>query len=231
MTSKERDLNYKQAKFPKLTQQIYIQPNEVKTYDGYALVEPLLQKSDEPPHELHLIKKVGKLIGEPWWIKNAMRQLGFNTYLTKEWQIIYNVKPNVPKINNYLWLCKHLVKIMPISFKNGKPTVADIGHTKLNLDTGELEIIEKLNYFNVENLTCFKINDVTVTSDLEQSDTFGLTKEDMRKDMQHKRDWCLLNQEYFPTVYDYKYDQNVPGVIKIKGRPDTSLKEDEIDDE
>jgi hypothetical protein len=232
MTTKERNLLYKQSKFPKLTQKVFIQPNEVKTYDGYSLVEPMLQASDEPPHELHLIKKVGKLIGEPWWVKKAMRELGFKTFMTKEWQVIYNVQPNVPKINKCLWLCKHLVKITPIKFKNDyKPTVDDIGYTRLNLATGELEVIEKLKHFDIDNISCYKLNGVTVTSDLAQSDTFGLTKDNLRKHMQRKRELCLLNDEYFPTDYDYKYDQQLPGVIKLPGRPDTSVKEDEVEDE
>jgi hypothetical protein len=40
----------------------------------------------------------------------------------------------------------------------------------------------------------------------------------------------LLNDEYFPTEYDYKYDQDKPGVINVKGKTDTSIKEDDISD-
>ena len=110
-TSIDRDLRKKQEKFPKKTQQIYIEKKEVKTYDNYTIVEPLIDPSQKP-HELHLVKKVKSLIGEPWWVKNSMRQLGFNSYMNKEWKIIYNIHPNTTEINNLLWACKHVVKVM-----------------------------------------------------------------------------------------------------------------------
>ena len=212
-TSIDRDLRKKQEKFPKKTQQIYIEKKEVKTYDNYTIVEPLIDPSQKP-HELHLVKKVKSLIGEPWWVKNSMRQLGFNSYMSKEWKIIYNIHPNTTEINNLLWVCKHVVKVTPIKFKNGYPTENDFKNTILNLETGEFEIIKSLK---VENLNGAK-----------QSSSFPLTKEDMMKSVHRERQLLKLNDEYFPTEYNYRYGQDNPLVIKVKGRPCTSINEDEV---
>ena len=38
-------MNKIQRTFPKLTSQVYIEREEVKQYDGYSLVEPLIDKS------------------------------------------------------------------------------------------------------------------------------------------------------------------------------------------
>ena len=104
MTSDDRDLKKKQLRFPKKTQQIYMQREEVRTSDGYALVEPLIDSS-EPPHELHLIKKVASLVGEPWWVKKAMKKLGFDYIISKQWHVVHSIRPNTKEINDLLYLC------------------------------------------------------------------------------------------------------------------------------
>ncbi|RNA04819.1 39S ribosomal mitochondrial [Brachionus plicatilis] len=218
-SSDDRSLKQKQYRFPKLTQQVYVQTEEVATYDGYKIVEPLIDP-EQKPHELHLIKKTGKLIGEPWWVKDAMKKLGFKTYMTKEWDVVYNIRPNTPEVNKLLWYCKHVVKILPVTFKNGYPSQKDLGNTKLNLETGEFEIVKELN-----------MNGVKVTEELSQSSSFPLTKKDLLQDMHRKKQLGKLNDEYFPTVYDFKYDQDKPGVIKLKGRPNTNIMEDDVTDE
>ncbi|CAF0841321.1 unnamed protein product [Brachionus calyciflorus] len=220
-TSSDRSLRTKQVKqFPKLTQQVYVQTQEVPTYDGQKIVEPLLDPN-QVPHELHLIKKTGKLLGEPWWVKEAMKKLGFKTYMTKEWDVVHSIKPNTPEINKLLWYCKHVVKVVPIKFKNGYPTDSDMGNTKLNLETGEFEIIKKLDV----------INGVKVTTRLSQSSSFPLNKKDLLGQMHRQKQLGLLNDEYFPADYDYKYDQDKPGVIRVKGRPNTDIMEDDVTDE
>lgn len=228
MTTDDRDLNKKQYRFPKQTQQIYIQNKEVKQSDGYALVESLID-SKEKPHELHLIKKVAGLKGEPWWVRKAMKSLGFQSTLNKQWLTTYTIQPNTTEINNLLHLVKHIVKIMPVKFKNGYPTENDIGNTRINLETGEFEIIKSLEPVILnDSLTSYKVNDVYVTRDLQTNSSFPLDKTELHKSLRRQRALCLLNDEYFPTEYDYKYGQDKPGVIRVKGRPDTSVREDEI---
>lgn len=230
-TSYDRDLRQKQAKFPKLTQQIYVQDKEVETYDGYKLVEPLIDKN-QPPHELHLIKKVGKLVGEPWWVKDAMKKLGFKAYMSKEWDVVYNIRPNTTEVNKLLWYCKHVVKVIPIKFKNGYPSENDMGNTRLNLETGEFEIIKPFEFHSEDGkVKYYNVNGVNVTTDLKQSSSFPLDKKELFQEMHRKKELCKLNDEYFPAVYDYKYDQDKPGVIKLKGRPTTNIMEDDVSDE
>ncbi len=228
MTTDDRDLKKKQIRFPKKTQQIYIQREEVKTSDGYALVEPLIDPN-EPPHELHLIKKVTSLVGEPWWVKKAMKKLGFEYTIPKQWRVVYSIQPNTKEINDLLHLCKHVVKILPVKFKNGYPTAADLNNTRIDLETGEFEIVKQLETITInDTLTSFKLNDVNVTTDLRTDSSFPLDKKEILRSVHRQRELCLLNDEYFPAKYDYKYGQDMPGVIRVKGRPDTSVKEDEI---
>lgn len=227
MTTDDRDLKKKQLRFPKQTQQIYIQNKEVKTSDNYSLIAPLVE--NQQPHELHLIKKVSRLTGEPWWVKKAMKQLGFQSHFTKEWQVTFTIQPNTTEINDLLHLCKHCVKIVPVKFKNGYPTANDLGNTRIDLETGEFEVIKQLEPIVLnDNLNQFKLNDVYVTTDLQTNSSFPLHKEELKKSIRRQRELCQLNDEYFPAVYDYKYGQDKPGVIRVKGRPDTSVREDEI---
>jgi hypothetical protein len=184
------------------------------------LVEPLLEAENHKPHQLHLIKKIGGVKGEPWWVREALKKLGFNTVRQKEWTVVYNVQPNTAQVNNLLWLCKHLVRVTPVKFKNcAQMTEKDLGNTRLNLESGEFEIIKQLS--DVQ-----EINGVRVTKDVKPSSSFGLDKHELLRYLHRQKELRLLNDEYFPAVYDYKYDQDKAGVTRIKGKPDTSIIED-----
>jgi len=124
-----------------------------------------------------------------------------------------------------------MVKVLPITFVNGYPTEKDIGNTQINLETGELKIIKPLEVqaFN-EKIKYYEMNGVKISENLKPTDTFPLDKIKMRDYLNRRRQLCLLNDEYFPTEYDYKYDQDKPGVINVKGKTDTSIKEDDISD-
>jgi hypothetical protein len=229
-TSKDRELLQKQRKFPTLTAAVYIQNKEVPTHDGYRLIEPMLDESAKP-HELHLVKKVGTIMHESWWVKGALKKLGFETDRKKQWQTVYSILPNTKEINDLLWMCKHLVRIVPVKFKNGYPSEQDLGNTRLNLVTGEFEIVKPLEVFMVEDkYDCVKINDVSVSADIKVSDSFGLNREEILKDLHRRKELRLLNDEHFPAVYDYKYDQDKPGVIKLRGRPHTDVSQDDVKD-
>jgi hypothetical protein len=183
------------------------------------------------PHELHLIKKVASIFGEPWWVRSALAKLGFNSSRNSEWSIVFNIQPNTVEVNSTLYKVKHMVKVLPITFVNGYPTEQDIGNTQINLETGELKIIKPLEVqaFN-EKIKYYEMNGVKISENLKPTDTFPLDKIKMRDYLNRRRQLCLLNDEYFPTEYDYKYDQDKPGVIKVKGKTDTSIKEDDISD-
>ncbi len=219
-------MNKIQRTFPKLTSQVYIEREEVKQYDGYSLVEPLIDKSKEP-HKLHLIKKIKSLKGEPWWVRESMIKLGFETKKKDEWSIVTSIKPNTPEINNLLWMCKHCIKITPINFKNGVPNHSDVNYTKINLETGDLSIINKIDTIKIEDDMCYKINDVVITEMKKPSDTFGLDRKELFRYFHQKKNMCQLNSEYFPTKYSYSLDQGIPGTLNVKGHPDTRLSEDE----
>lgn len=104
----------------------------MKQNDGYALVAPLIDH-EAAPHELHLIKKTASVVGEPWWIKKALKDLGFKSHYKTEWAVTYTVQPNTVDVNNLLMQCKHMLKIVPIKFKNGKCVYIEIlQHLKLN---------------------------------------------------------------------------------------------------
>ena len=121
-----------------------------------------------------------------------------------------------------------MVKIVPVKFKNGFPTESDVGHTQLNLETGEFEIVKPLDAFKTdENLLAYKLNGVSISEQIKPGQTFPLKREDILKDLYRQRELQLLNDEYFPTKYEYKYDQDKPGVRIVRGAPDTSVKEDE----
>lgn len=223
LTTDDRDLIKKQRKFPKLTSQIYVQTEEVKQNDGFSLIE-----SDTPAHELHLIKKTRSVVGEPWWIKKALKTLGFNGHARNEWKVIYTIQPNTTEVNNMLMQCKHMFKILPVKFVNGYPTEADIEKTQLNLDTGEMRLIDPIDYTHEENLKVFEINGVPVTEDLQTNSSFPLDHKELHRAVHRQKQLGQLNAEYTPTVYDYKYGQDLPGVTRLKGRADTSVKEDEL---
>lgn len=91
-----------------------------------------------------------------------------------------------------------------------------------------MEIHKKIEFALQNNIKVFKINDVSVTSDLQTNSSFPLDKDELLGSIHRQKQLGKLNEEYFPAVYDYKYGQDKPQAIRIKGRPDTSVKEDEL---
>lgn len=116
--SRDRDLRLKQRQFQPLTQAVYIQREEVAQYDGFKLVEGMIDKT-KPAHELHLIKKIGGLRKQPHWVRKALAELGFNIKKKQEWDVVYSIQPNTTRVNDLLWLCKHMVKVSPIKVSDG----------------------------------------------------------------------------------------------------------------
>jgi hypothetical protein len=225
-TTDDLNLRAKQRKFPKLTNEIYIQKEEVPQYDGFKLVEPMIDKTKEP-HKLHLIKKIRSIRGEPHFVKTALEKLGFNKKNKDEWKKVYTVKPNTPYYNDLLWTCKHMIKITPVELNNGEPSESDLGYTEINLNTGILNIIREIKLNEKDNIKTFDVNGVQVTKDIKSQSSFPLDIPELRRYLFKKRELQQLNAEYDPKSVEYKYDQDKPGVIRLKGLPDTRLSEDE----
>ncbi len=200
-----------------------IQRHEVANYDGFKMIEPLIDQTKEP-HKLHLIKKIKDLRGEPWWVKNAMNKLGFDG--KKEWIKTYSIRPNTLDVNNWLWLCKHMVKITPINMDDGEPTTEDIRFSDLNLQTGKLSIIREIKKIKIDNIEYETVNGIPVSNEDEKK-SFFLDRKEIQRYLNRKRELQQLNAEYFPTVYEYKHDQDKPGVVRIKGTAHTSIIQDE----
>lgn len=119
-----------------------------------------------------------------------------------------------------------------IKFKNGHPSEKDIGASRLNLETGEFEIIKPLEVFSADDhrLDCYKVNDVPVSEDIRPSDAFPLQRRDLHRDFHRRYQLQRLNDEYFPARYDYTLDQDKPGVIRLSGKPTTDVSEDDSKD-
>ena len=222
-SSQYRDLKKRQREFPSANSKIFIPNQEVKCQDGFGLID-----KPEQPHELHLVKKIKKIRDEPWWVRKALNELGFDVSRRYQWDVVYRIVPNTKEINDILWLCKHMVKVTPVKFKNGYPSDKDAGNIRIDLEKGELEIIKPFETFDVNGKECYQLGKVPVTEELQTSSSFPIDKSELTKNFRRTKELCRLNDEHFPAIYDYKYDNDKPGVRKVKGRPDTMLKEDEI---
>lgn len=115
-----------------------------------------------------------------------------------------------------------------VKFKNGYPSETDVSNTRLNLETGEVEIVQPIKCFDADEgrLECFKLNDVSVSTDLRPGDQFPLAKTDLRRDFRRRYELKRLNDEYFPAQYSYTFDQDKPGVVRLPGNPNTDISED-----
>lgn len=107
-----------------------------------------------------------------------------------------------------------------------------MGNSRFNLETGEFEIVKPLEVFSADEgrLDCYKINGVPVSEDIRPGDRFPIEKSDLHRDFHRRNQLKKLNDEYFPTKYDYSMDQNMPGVIRMPGKASTDVAEDETQD-
>ena len=102
-----------------------------------------------------------------------------------------------------------MVRIKPLTFVDGVPSLNDIGFTKLFPHTGHLTIGKHI--------------------DLEQSKVSFDDRDKWPVDMNHivarlfaDRDANRLHAEYFPTKYDWFFGQDTPGVKLIQpANPET----------
>jgi len=99
---------------------------------------------EEPP-KLWMITQIKSLKHNPYWVKEAMKEMGLYRIYDVSIQI------NAPEINEVLWSVKHLVKIQPVMFPDGEPTSDDIGSTQLTND-GKFIIYKELTPQQVDDV-------------------------------------------------------------------------------
>ncbi|XP_040161961.1 39S ribosomal protein L30, mitochondrial [Anopheles arabiensis] len=99
---------------------------------------------DGEPSKLFSVRRMKPIKGLPYWEKRILRGLGLY-----EKNAVAVVK-NIPENNARLWKVKHLVEILPITYRYGEPTEADIERTFLKED-GECVVIRKLEAAEVTN--------------------------------------------------------------------------------
>ncbi|XP_052862434.1 39S ribosomal protein L30, mitochondrial [Anopheles cruzii] len=92
---------------------------------------------DGEPSKLFSVRRLKPIKGLPYWEKRILRGLGLY-----EKNGVAVVK-NIPENNARLWKVKHLVEVLPITYKYGEPTENDIDATFLK-ENGECVVVRKL---------------------------------------------------------------------------------------
>lgn len=110
---------------------------------------------------------------------------------------------NVPSINKHLYVCKHLVQIKPLTFIDGIPSLDDIGSTKLFSHNGHLTIGDH-----------FDLNQMNVS--IDQEEKWPVNMKHIVARLLADRSANRLHAEYFPTKYNWFFDQDIPGVKVIQ---------------
>lgn len=89
----------------------------------------------EPPLVL-LVEKWASESGEPWWIKEALEQLGLATGAWKGKRVAV---PNMTHYTSLVYKVKHLVRVIPVTFPHGDvPEEADFDPQMARItDNGE----------------------------------------------------------------------------------------------
>lgn len=138
------------------------------------------------------------------------------------------------KIKKKIFLClgKNKKFSSGLKFKNGYPSEQDAANSRLNLETGEFEIIKPIETFSGDDgrLDCYQMNGVNVSEDLRPGDGFPLDKFDLHRDFHRRYELKKLNDEYFPALYEYSLDQDKPNVIRLPGKSNTDISEDQCED-
>lgn len=119
----------------------YLKNQESVKY-GYIKYFPRNPGQVDPPFEpskLLLVKQVKSFFGRPWWEKQIIRGLGFESQ-TNDPVIV----KNTPEICVLLWKVKHLVKILPIKLPDKLPTADDLNGTYLH-ENGTFYVIPKVD--------------------------------------------------------------------------------------
>ncbi|KAJ0180996.1 hypothetical protein K1T71_003081 [Dendrolimus kikuchii] len=105
----------------------YKHPGGIK-YPGGITYYPRFPDHKDPeytPTKLFRVERIKSSKHQPYWLKDILDELKIH----KDTRVA--VVKNIPEMNAKLWKIKHLIKITPIIFPYGEPTLEDINHTVL----------------------------------------------------------------------------------------------------
>jgi len=134
----------------------------------------------------------------------------------QRWDILTVIVKNVPSINKHLFVCKHMVRIKPLIFNDGVPSLDDIGASKLFPHNGHLTIGDQLN-FNKMNIS------------VDDQEKWPVDMKHIVARLLADRDANRMHAEYFPTKYNWFFDQDIPGV-KLIQPTNSELKDTHLED-
>lgn len=113
--------------------------------------EQFLPKSSTPDHvdppiepsKLFVVQRIKPIKGTPYWERDLLRQLKLDGRMGD-----MIVVKNIPENNARLWKIKHLLKVTPITYPHGEPSLNDVNHTFLKengecIVTKEIKVDEK----------------------------------------------------------------------------------------
>ncbi|KAL7672147.1 hypothetical protein ACOME3_007041 [Neoechinorhynchus agilis] len=143
--------------------------------------------------------------GHTFYIKDALKSIGFELRPTIQ-QKFHSFQPKSFKkkrvivantANNcrLLWLVKHLITVVPITFPDGMPTIEHLGRTHLDTWTGEFRILPEDVQPEQSDRRCHLID-----------------PECQRQVLYRKKIRNDVNSEYFPTIYQYRCHVDWKGV-------------------
>ncbi|KAK6173201.1 hypothetical protein SNE40_016697 [Patella caerulea] len=164
----------------------------------YELQEQKMKEEKEKKQEpamLHMVWRVKKLAGRPYWEKDVMKILKLDG---KMFQV--QIHKNTPEVNDMLKFVKHLIEIKPITFPYGLPTdETDYEHCLLQ-DNGEFVVTQKLNGADAD--------EIKVVDKPEKIPENQMDLETIKADNRKKLQSFSLMSEYFQANYEYKYNQD-----------------------
>ncbi|CAF4782897.1 39S ribosomal protein L30, mitochondrial [Pieris napi] len=105
----------------------YKHPGGIRCPGGilYYPRDPNFKETECTPAKLFRIEQIKTTKHRPYWEKNILEELKIRALHQ------FAIVKNIPEINAKLWKIKHLIKVTPITFPYGEPTVDDIKHTVL----------------------------------------------------------------------------------------------------
>jgi large subunit ribosomal protein L30 len=107
----------------------------------------------EPPSKLWLAWLYKDPTKEIKWTRQYVKNLfGENPEAGK-----MHIFKNTAAINRELWKIKHMIELRPVSFPNGEPTEADIGHIEVHPD-GRCVIDRNLSTADEEKIKLLEAN-------------------------------------------------------------------------
>ncbi|XP_050414971.1 uncharacterized protein LOC126829258 [Patella vulgata] len=188
-----------QVRYRRSNRPLEIYPENMSwTKPIYELQEQKMKEEKENKQEpamLHMVWRVKKLAGRPYWEKDVLKMLKLDG---KMFQV--QIHKNTPEVNDMLKFVKHLIEIKPITFPYGLPTdETDYEHCLLQ-DNGEFVVTQKLNGADTD--------EIKVVDKPEKIPENQMDLETIKADNRNKLESFSLMSEYFQANYEYKYNQD-----------------------